>query len=479
LLKGRYRFVLLLCLLLTAGFVTTSLVSYLVAHRSLSEQIAGSTLPLTSDNIYSEIQRDLLRPVFISSLMAQDTFLRDWVLGGEQEPDRIIRYLAEIQQRYGAVTSFFVSERSRRYYHPTGILKSVSDSDPDDAWYARVRDLRAPYDINVDSDTADRTRLTIFVNYRVLDYDGRFIGATGVGLEVDAVRELVDTYQRRYGRRIYFIDRTGHVTLHGDGFDGPLELQQRPGLDALATRILTSPSGSHEFRRDGQRVFVNSREVPEFDWLLLVEQEEGAAENKLQQTLLFNLLLSLAVTAVVLLTVYFTVGGYQRRLEQMATTDKLTGAANRHVLDLVLERDINAIGRRLKTLSILIADIDRFKAVNDLHGHLVGDSVIRSVAATVRRCVRDTDTLFRWGGEELLVLLPDCDLEYASRVAEKVRAAIAGRKIVVGEVEIAVTASLGVAELATGESAEELLRRTDRALYQAKSGGRDRIVRAD
>lgn len=478
-LKGRYRFVVLLCLLLTAGFVTTSLVGYLVAHRSLTEQIAGSTLPLTSDNIYSEIQRDLLRPVFISSLMAQDTFLRDWALGGEQEPDRIIRYLAEIQQRFDTVTSFFVSEKSRRYYHPTGILKSVSDSDPEDAWYVRVRDMRAPYDINVDSDTADRTRLTIFVNYRVLDYDGRFIGATGVGLEVDAVRELVDSYQRRYGRRIFFVDRTGRVTLHGDGFDGPLELQQRPGIGKLATRILTSPSGTYEFRRDGQRVFVNSRMVPEFDWLLLVEQEDGSAEQELQRTLLFNLLLSLLVTAVVLLIAYFTVGGYQRRLEQMATTDKLTGAANRHVLDLVLERDINAIGRRLRTLSLLIVDIDHFKAVNDLHGHLVGDSVIRSVAATVRRCVRDSDTLFRWGGEEFLVLLPDCDLEYANRVAEKVRAAIAGRKTVVGDAEIAVTASLGVAELATGESAEELLRRTDRALYQAKTGGRDRIVRAD
>lgn len=129
--------------------------SYFVARDSITAQISEETLPLTSDNVYSEIQRDLLRPVLISSLMASDTFLRGRALDGETEPEQIRQYLAEIQERYDTITAFFVSDTTRNYYHPTGILEQVDISTPEDAWYARVREMREPYEINVDSDTAD------------------------------------------------------------------------------------------------------------------------------------------------------------------------------------------------------------------------------------------------------------------------------------------------------------------------------------
>lgn len=126
-------------LLLVSGFLVTSLFSYWVAQESVSEQITENTLPLTSDNVYSEIQKDLLRPVFISSLMAQDTFLRDWVLGGEKGEEQIVRYLKEVQERYGAVTSFFVSEQTHNYYHSSGLLKKINESSEQDKWFFRVR----------------------------------------------------------------------------------------------------------------------------------------------------------------------------------------------------------------------------------------------------------------------------------------------------------------------------------------------------
>src|SRR5690606_5642793 len=142
-----------------------SLTSYFVARESLSRNISEQMLPLTSDNIYSEIQRDLLRPILISSLMGTDTFVRDWALGGENDSERIIAYLTEIQQQYDTITAFYVSESTRQYYHPTGVIKTVNESDPADAWYFRVRNIRQPYEVNVDTDTADRSRVSIFINY--------------------------------------------------------------------------------------------------------------------------------------------------------------------------------------------------------------------------------------------------------------------------------------------------------------------------
>jgi diguanylate cyclase (GGDEF)-like protein len=475
-LGKKFRFIAVVSVLLLAGFLATSLISYYVAQHALSRHIAEDTLPLTSDNIYSEIQRDLLTPILISSLMAHDTFVRDWALQGEGEQLKIRNYLLEIQKKYNTITAFYVSERTRNYYHPDGILKRVDPQEPGDAWYFRVREQTPPYEINVDADTADRGRLSIFINYRVLDQGGNFIGATGVGLSVNAVTKLIETYQRRYGRKIYFIDREGNVTLHGSGFADAQRIQDRPGLARFATQLLTNPSASftYDAPNDG-KVYVNSRLVPEFNWYLLVEQQNDPGEARNQTALIVNILVSLTITALVLLIAYLTLNGYQRRLEQMATTDKLTGAASRQVFDMIFERAVKVAERRTKPVSVIIIDIDHFKAINDTYGHQGGDVVIQAVADLIRRNIRDTDTLCRWGGEEFLLLLDDCPLDDANSRAETIRQAVRDNRIPFGRDQISVTISLGVAQHRPGEALLALISRSDAALYAAKEDGRDRV----
>lgn len=475
-LGKKTHFIAAVTVLLLAGFLATSLISYYVAQNSLSKHIAEDMLPLTSDNIYSEIQRDLLTPILISSLMAHDTFVRDWALHGEGEQLKIQNYLLEIQKKYETITAFFVSERTRSYYHPSGILKTVDPKEPGDAWYFRVRDQSQPYEINVDTDTADRGRLSIFINYRVLDHGGNFIGATGVGLSVNAVTKLIETYQQRYGRKIYFIDRQGNVTLHGSGFADVQRIQDRPGLARFATQLLTNPSASFTYDAPNNgKVYVNSRLVPEFNWYLLVEQQQDPGEKRIQATLIVNILVSLTITALVLLIAYLTLSGYQRRLEQMATTDKLTGAASRQVFDLIFDRAVKAAERRTKPVSMINIDIDHFKAINDTYGHQGGDVVIQTVADLIRRNIREADTLCRWGGEEFLLLLDDCGLDDANTRAEIIREAVRDSRIQFGRDQIAVTISLGVAQHRPGEALLTLISRSDAALYAAKQEGRDRV----
>jgi len=141
--------------LLVLGFVATSTISYFVAQDSLADQVSAEARPLTSDNIYSEIERDLVRSILISSLMAHDTFVREWALEEPDDPTEIQRYLAEIEAKYDTTTAFSVSDDTRRYYHSSGILKTVDRNDPADHWYFRVRDMADDYEINVDTDTAD------------------------------------------------------------------------------------------------------------------------------------------------------------------------------------------------------------------------------------------------------------------------------------------------------------------------------------
>jgi len=472
-------FAIALSSVLLLGFITTSVVSYFVAQESLNTRIAEETLPLTSDNIYSEIERDLLRSVLISSLMAHDTFLRDWADRGEREPVKVLRYLQQIQRKYDTTTAFFVSEATRRYYHPDGVLARIEPDDPQDAWYFRVRAMNERYEINVDTDTADRQRLTIFVNYRVIDDDGDFLGATGIGLSVQSVARLIESYQRRYGREIFFIDDSGNVTLRGEGFSGPENIRERDGIARVATQLLTSPSTATRYvHPDGHTVHVNSRLVPELGWYLVVQQSRSAAESRILGTLMLNVGVALAITVLVSIIGWFTVRGYQSRLEEMASTDKLTGGASRQVFDMIFDHVTRSARRHRTSVSLLAIDIDGFKPVNDEHGHAAGDAVLRALAGIFRERLRETDTLCRWGGDEFLVLLADCSLENAREIAEEIRAAVAARPIRHDDQEVDVTVSIGVTEYRPGEDLGSLAARGDTALYEAKRRGRNTIADA-
>ncbi|MES1928040.1 diguanylate cyclase [Salinisphaera dokdonensis CL-ES53] len=464
---------------LVLGFIATSVISYFLAQDSVSNRIARETLPLTSDNIYSEIEQDLLRSVLISSLMAHDTLLRDWTLAGEADPAQIVRYLKEIQRKHETTTAFYVSDQTRNYYHADGVLKQVAADDDQDAWYFRARNMNAPYEINVDTDTADPSRLTIFVNYRVTDYQDRFIGVTGIGLSVNAVARLIASYQNRYGREIYLTDREGHVTLRGPGFEGPETLRERHGMQGIATTILTNPSASVSYEgHNGRQVYVNSRLIPEFDWYLIVQQAQSSAEARVLGALLINIAVALAIAAVVGVIGWFSVRNYQAGLEQMAGTDALTGCTTRRVFEAIFNQALKNALRNDVPLSLLAIDIDRFKQINDQHGHAAGDLVLHTLTDIVRSHLRDNDTVCRWGGDEFLILLGDCTLANAVLVADTIRADVARHTIRPGEDAIDCTISVGAAEYQKGEELRSLVARADLAMYTAKREGRDQVANA-
>ncbi|MBU0728576.1 MAG: cache domain-containing protein [Proteobacteria bacterium] len=316
--SGKNKLVAAISVLLVTGFLITSLASYFVSRASLRSEISHNELPLTSDNIYSEIQRDLLPPVFISSLMATDTFLRDWLLSGEIQEQQITKYLKEIKTKYNTFTSFFVSEKTRNYYHADGVLKKVSPDEKRDEWYFRVREMTADYEINVDPDLANKDAMTIFINYRVFDYDGNYIGATGVGLTVSAVKKLIEVYQQKYNRTIYFVDRSGEIKLAGSDFDNTVRnVSQFEHSSLFTDRLGLKSESSFTYKKDGQVVHTNIRYIKEFEWYLVVEQPEKETIKQIFITLIINLVICVAITIVVLILINLSVTAYQNRIETL------------------------------------------------------------------------------------------------------------------------------------------------------------------
>ena len=164
---------------------------------------------------------------------------------------------------------------------------------------------------------------------------------------------------------------------------------------------------------------------------------------------------------------------------EMAVTDGLTGLHNRRYLDSHLQTLFERAVARRRPLSMMITDLDRFKAINDTHGHDGGDDVLREFAQRLRKNVRGIDLACRFGGEEFVVVMPDTDGFVAEKVAERIRAEIAREPFAIGHEgkTIEVTVSVGVSSLLKGpDTVEAMMKRADLALYEAKSGGRNRVV---
>jgi len=164
---------------------------------------------------------------------------------------------------------------------------------------------------------------------------------------------------------------------------------------------------------------------------------------------------------------------------EMAITDALTGLYNRRYMESHVGALVEQAAARGKPLTVLVLDIDYFKAINDSHGHDAGDDVLREFATRVKKSIRGIDLACRLGGEEFVVVMPETDMAVAALVAERIRRRIAGEPFAIdsGAKAIDVTLSIGLAALgAPGDTGATILKRADQALYRAKRDGRNRVV---
>ena len=246
------------------------------------------------------------------------------------------------------------------------------------------------------------------------------------------------------------------------------EIQRLVPLDALSyehqpsdLRLLFGARGhhsisyslSHEGEQLGELVFRRNQRFS--------DEEQGHLESLLS-ALLFpmrNALLYRAAT-------------------QSALRDPLTDTGNRIAMDQTLHREIEMSQRHSQPLSLLMLDIDHFKQINDTYGHSAGDDVLKAVAASIKNQLRNVDMVFRFGGEEFLILLSNTSREAAAMVGERLTFAAQAQDYVAEGKMIELTVSIGCSTLLPGESAESLLRRADSALYVAKREGRNRLAMA-
>ena len=274
------RLITILTIMLLFTFTFTSLISYNVTKELITANTKTKTLPLISDNIFSEIQQELISPINNSSLMANDEFLIEWVVSGEKDQDEIVRYLKRIIEKYGYFSSFFVSEQTKNYYYYGGVLKQISEQDDHDVWYYKFRDSNKEYALDVDTDEATQGTITIFINHRLEDAQGNFLGVTGIGLEMVSISDTLASYHDRYDHMVYMINSNGLIQVHANQeLVEKVNIRNLEGIGSQAEKILSNKSGTNifEFKNGKRDIVISSRYFPDFDWFLIVEQDETNA----------------------------------------------------------------------------------------------------------------------------------------------------------------------------------------------------------
>jgi diguanylate cyclase (GGDEF)-like protein len=474
----KYRLIGRITVLLVAGFVGTSLFAFFAARDSIRASIERDSLPAAAEYVHAALQKELLQPLFVSSMMANDTFLHDWVERGETDVDAVITYLSEIRNRYGAFTTFFVSDATSRYYQADGVLKVVKPDEARDGWYYRVRSMPEPYELNLDPDMAHGDVMTVFINYRVLDRYGDFLGAAGVGLAIESMNGIVEDLRLKHDTAAYCVDASGRVLIGSPyGVEATPTVSDDAALSRAARAAIADGGGSYRYRRGRDERLLLVKYLPELKWYLFVERTPSAAMSGANRALWLNLAFFTLVIAAVISLTAITIDRYQSRLERTASYDSLTGALNRMAFAVLCDHAVRDSRRSGTALSVAMFDVDDFKRINDARGHLAGDRILRLIVDGGRSGLRQCDSLCRWGGEEFIVALTACAADGAIAAADKFRASASA--LCSAEAGMVVTISAGVATLRPDETFESLVGRADDALLAAKRGGKNRTIAAE
>jgi diguanylate cyclase (GGDEF)-like protein/PAS domain S-box-containing protein len=335
-------------------------------------------------------------------------------------------------------------------------------------------------EVSVLADTGER-RVYWAIKAPVHDDAGRIIGLVGIStditdrkaLEAELARRnrLLTTVLGSMDAHVYMKDRDGRMLYVNQHVADALDLPVEDVIGRLDRDLWPVESLAEVRRRDRRQfetglterreeTFVDAHGRPRHFWSVTVPLTDHEPE----------VLIGLATDVTELHRL-------REALERQATTDELTGIANRRHLFAEGEREVSRSLRHRLPFTVLMVDIDHFKAVNDTHGHQAGDVVLLSVAQVLAQGLRGADVIGRIGGEEFAILLPDTDIDGAHELAERLRAEVAETVIPLASgTDVRVTVSIGASSLREGESAvDAVLARADEALYRAKRDGRNRV----
>lgn len=471
------KIVAAISLLLIFLSISISLINFSVSLDAKQKELKTRSLPLSVDNISTEIQRNIIQPNLISSIMAHDTFVQHWLLHDEGDTAKIKNYLGTIQKKYGMFLTFLVSEDTLRYYSQKGFVEKLNPDKPDNQWYFRFKNEKANHEINLDYNDKFSNSMIMFINHKITGADGRLLGATGIGMRMSYIDDILKRFRTQYQFTVFFINKTGKVILREREVNKLKNIADIPNLEHIKNQIFSKSKKVLEYSNKGQRFLLNTQYIPELDAYLIVQAKLDDFTKQVRRTFYLNLSISLVITLIVTLFVLAIVRRYNSKLEFFAHNDPVTKLKNRRSFNEYFDSLLPQYQRHNHhALSLIFFDVDDFKKINDELGHQVGDNVLARIGQILLSDFGDSNLIARWGGEEFIVALNDTPLNEANAVAEQLRTKIELDSVLNELGGKPITVSVGVTTCKKSDTQDSIFHRLDDAMYAAKKGGKNKVV---
>ena len=474
-LKTNYKIVTLIAALLIALSLSISSINYVISLKNAEEHLKNQSLPLSLHNIYTDIQKHIIEPYLVSSMMANDTFLKDWLINDEKNSQKVVKYLNTIKNKYQMLNTFLVSDMTKSYYTQNGFIEKIKQDNPANEWYFNFKASQTSHEINLDFNENLTNEMMMFINYKIYDINYQMIGVTGIALKVSYIDDMLKEFRLNHNFIVTFYNKSGEIILSEKSINPYENIEENKNINKFKDRIISKSSNLIEFEGDGGTNLIKTKYIPELDLYLSVEAEVNNLMKDVKKVFYFSLILSSIITIIITLIILFIIKKYHKRLTFLAEHDTLTSLTNRRVFEEKLNQFLLLLKRSHQPLSLIFLDIDDFKKINDSFGHHIGDLVLKRISSILSTHIRQTDIISRWGGEEFIIALIDTGIEEAKVIAEKLRLSLEKDYTLKGLINASVTASVGISQASAEDTIESLLQRADEAMYTSKKDGKNMV----
>lgn len=463
---------LIIFAILSIGFLMTTLVSYSIYGDVIKKDLEAIS-QLTLSNIYSDIDSEITKPVFVSLTMANDIFLKNWLEDEEKNAfdsaaqKELIDYLAEYKRVYGYDSFSVISAATFNYYHFDGVKKKISRDDAHDVWYFNFIDKNVQYAVNVDMDEANHEVLTAFIDSRIEGAGKKLLGVVGVGLKMTKLQDILKNYLDKFGVESFIADKDGVIKVHID--DTFIRSANMHDIHDFGADALKEGEQWYKFReRDVLKIV---KYVPVVDSYLVVMKDTKLLRQALEVQVFWGLVIICLVAACAAAASTYIVNHYKKFMTNIATIDELTSLPNRRAFTDIIDTIIKKHGSRGQSC-FFILDVDNFKDLNDQFGHPFGDQILREIGQVCLEVLGSARNVFRLGGDEFCGIVHGSDGGLKA-ILEKLRAQVAN---ISTSNNCAVSISIGVAKITQSDTTTSMMKRADKALYESKSRGRNTIT---
>ena len=286
--------------------MVVSLVNYKTTFSLVHNQIEKQSLPLALDNIYTDIQKQIIEPYLITSMMANDTFVKEWLLS-DGNPAKIEKYLLAIKSEYGLLSAILVHDKTKNYYTQNGFLETLHPDNRDNKWYFRFKDSSNDREINIDTNVKIDKSLIMFMNNKILDENKKLIGITSTGVKIASINRMLEMFKRKYHLEVYLFDDDANIILTQKNQKGVNTLDEIEEFKNHKETLLAKESNMFQYQSANEKFIVNTKYIPEINLHILVKAKLSDFTGSINNTLYFSLFISIFTTIIVALVILYII----------------------------------------------------------------------------------------------------------------------------------------------------------------------------